>query len=108
MRVRFGVLAVAFVAGLVGPPSAAYAKPTPDPLAKASATVGPAVVYVEVHWQGRFRDVASGNLYDDGQFDLVQRCSGFAVSSDGYLVTAGHCVDPKDTKAVFVPALVER
>src|SRR5262245_38132329 len=96
MRGRLGVAFVtALLAGAVGLPGPAHAaltaKPVPDPLAKATATVAPAVMFVEVRWKGQVRDRATGQVYADSNLALSIRCSGFGVSSDGYLVTAGRC-----------------
>ena len=110
MRVRLSVAFVtALLVGAVGLPGPARAaQPVPDPLAKASATVAPAVLFVEVNWKGQVRDRATGQLYADSDLTLTIRCSGFAVSSDGYLVTAGRCVDPADAMLLFAPALTDR
>jgi serine protease Do len=108
MRVRLGVAIVtALLAGVVGAPAAA-AQPAPDPLAKATATVSPAVVYVEVTWNGQIRDRATGQLYADSAWTLTTVCSGFAVSSDGYMVTAGHCVDQAHAMPAFALTVAQR
>ena len=110
MRVRLSVAFVtALLAGAVGLPGPAFAhKPVPDPLAKATATVAPAVMFVEVNWRGQLRDRSTGQVYADSDLALTIRCSGFGVSSDGYLITAGRCVDPADAMLVFAPALTDR
>jgi hypothetical protein len=110
MRVRLSVAFVtALLVGVVGLPAPAFArKPVPDPLAKATATVAPAVVFVEVNWRGQLRDRSTGQVYADSDLALTIRCSGFGVSSDGYLVTAGRCVDPADAMVLFAPALTDR
>lgn len=65
--------------GLVGS-GGAMAQPAGTPETKAAAVIRPAIVYLET------TVTASG-------FQAVARCTGFVVNSDGYIATAGHCVD---------------
>lgn len=76
------------------PTGMAGATPSRTPVAWAAAVVRPAVVYLEVQWQGWVRDKVSGQLWDPNSVSITTRCSGFAVSNDGFMITAGHCVDP--------------
>ena len=109
LPVRLGLAAVlaAFVAVVpagAGSPAAANPTVAPGspsvtpaavtPQQKAEAIVDPAVVYLEVRWQGWVRDKRTGLLWDPASVTVVSRCTGFAVSNDGYIVTAGRCVDP--------------
>jgi serine protease Do len=87
---------------------ARVAPPTTDPAARAIATVAPAVLYVEVDWQGRVRDLSTGSLYDPALITISTRCTGFAVSNDGYLIAAGHCVDPALVTTAFSAAVADR
>ena len=90
-----GVLAAGVALALFGPLAApAVAKPTFTPEEKAAATVRPAVAYIEIQWEGWVRDKVTGKLFDTKSVQFTARCSGFAVSNDGFIVTAGHCVDP--------------
>ena len=78
-------------------PGAAQAKDAVVPL------VQPSIVYLTTTFSGYVWDpyLGDGGMYlDDAQddakvFSVTVQCSGFAVSSDGYLATAGHCVDKK-------------
>jgi serine protease Do len=113
MRLPFGAVLVAVLLGAgaaVAPAGAGWAKPAVNPAEKAAATVAPAVLYLEVNWHGQVRDRTTGTLYDPAGVDLTTRCSGFAVSSDGYLVTAGHCVDPgpEGITPAFLAAIADR
>ncbi|WP_433257327.1 trypsin-like peptidase domain-containing protein [Streptosporangium sp. CA-135522] len=61
---------------------------------RASALVRPAIVFVEVRWSGYLRNEATGQLWGSKPIKDTSGCTGFFVNPDGYLVTAGHCVDP--------------
>lgn len=94
----------AFLPGTTSP-VAAQANPT----TRAAAIVEPAIVYLEAHWTAWVRvpravvnqfELPSATYANprsgDGQvqaWNLTSRCSGFVVSPDGYVATAGHCVD---------------
>jgi S1-C subfamily serine protease len=95
MRRSAGWLAAAFAgtvwAGLLAPmPAAAVTEQE-----HAAAIARPAVVVVEVRWQGWVRDPRTDEVFggSDG-YQVTSSCTGFAVHADGHLVTAGHCVDP--------------
>lgn len=77
------------------------AQPSATPQERATAIVRPSVVYLGIEWEGWVRDQRDGQLWDpDPLTDTVEsiqlafRCTGFVVSEDGFIVTAGHCVDP--------------
>jgi serine protease Do len=91
--VRFALVVIAAGATLV-PAGMAVAKPTFTPQAKAAAIVEPAVVYLEIQWEAWVRNSFSGQLLDPQSVSFVAQCTGFAVSNDGFIATAGHCVDP--------------
>lgn len=92
---------------LVGMPAAGAQTSTPSPVQisvgtpeeKAAKIVAPAVVYLEQYWKAWVRVPRASGLFFDGYvndgyaFEWATRCSGFIVSPDGYVVTAGHCVD---------------
>jgi serine protease Do len=99
--VRFTLAAVIAAAAAVVPAGTAVAKPTPTPTQKAAAIVLPAVLYLEVHWQGWIRDRVTNALLEPTSVTGVSRCSGFAVTNDGYIVTTAACLDP----AQIAPAL---
>jgi S1-C subfamily serine protease len=80
------------VATAVAAPAAAQPSFTEEE--RAAAIVRPGVVYIETEWEGWVRDKRDGLLWDSDSVYFVNRCTGFVTSEDGYIVTAGHCVDP--------------
>jgi S1-C subfamily serine protease len=68
---------------------------------RLSASVQPAIVYIESTFSGYVFDT---KLYEgepwgylrEAPFTVTLRCSGFGVNPDGYIVTAGHCVEFTD------------
>jgi S1-C subfamily serine protease len=59
---------------------------------RAAAIAEPSVVYIETYWHGY---VNTGNAFGYlGPYDVAMRGSGFIVSGDGSIATAGHMVDP--------------
>ena len=65
-------------------------------LEKISAYVQPSVVYLHMHWKGYVWDKARKEYVNSGlPFEVDTQCTGYVVNPDGYIATAGHCVDPK-------------
>jgi hypothetical protein len=58
--------------------------------------VQPSVVYETITWSGYVYDtVNKGYLRTDAPFIVRMQCSGFVVNPDGWVATAGPCVDPE-------------
>jgi serine protease Do len=101
---KFGlVLAAAATTALLTPPlataSADTATPPPQatPLEKVRAYVEPSIVYLDLFYYGWVWDTYhQGYVRPDRPFVYRTHCTGFVVSPDGYLGTAGHCVIPDD------------
>jgi predicted RNA-binding Zn-ribbon protein involved in translation (DUF1610 family) len=94
------------VAVLVGAPGAAIAdggRPQTNPEERAAALIRPAVVYLAAETSGHVR-LPDGQLLSefgpglDLPFDATWSCTGFVVNPDGWVATAGHCVDPETAK----------
>jgi S1-C subfamily serine protease len=102
------VVAVLLLATLPAAPVAAQPSSTEEE--RAAALVRPAVVYLEVEWEGWVRDQRDGQLWDTESVYFVNRCTGFVVSDAGSIVTAGHCVDPglEGVAPVFYQTIAER
>jgi len=80
------------------------AQPNQSPETKASLLIKPAVVYLETHFEARVLD-KNGSEIKSGKF--ATRCTGFSVSSDGYIGTAGHCVDLDSQRADIIRAVAK-
>ena len=81
------------------------AAPQATPLEKVSTVVQPSVVYMQMQFSGLVRDGQGreiSSLIQDGQggdqvegraYGITGTCTGFVVNPNGYIGTAGHCVD---------------
>lgn len=80
--------------------TAGQARGQDAPEQRAPSIVAPSVVYIETDWSAYVRVPKPSQLNffnwtnEGNAFTWTIRCSGFIVSPDGYIVTAGHCVDP--------------
>lgn len=99
--------------GLVLLPLTATAAPDkPSETTLISAYVGPSIVYVETTWTARVYD-GFNNEYmveqdgSDKVFTSGSGCTGYIVNPNGYVATAGHCVDPREQLDGFKIAAAE-
>ncbi|ABL81900.1 MULTISPECIES: trypsin-like peptidase domain-containing protein [unclassified Nocardioides] len=73
------------------------------PLEKVNALVQPSVVFLLQTWDGYVYDTFNKQYLNDGNpFELQFQCTGFVVNPNGYIATAGHCVDFKEVEGSFV------
>jgi serine protease Do len=70
-------------------PDSGQSPPTIDPQARAVDLVSPAMAWVRVQYNAR---VTTHLSPEPVRVVLDVGCSGFIVNPDGYVVTAGHCV----------------
>ena len=99
--------AVALLLPLSGTAAAADGSPSPSadatPLEKVNALVQPSVVFLLQTWDGYVYDTFNKQYLNQGNpFELQFQCTGFVVNPDGYIATAGHCVDFKEVQSSFV------
>lgn len=89
------------------PSAQAHAPTAATPAERAAAEVRPAVVYLKETFSGYVAD-ETGTFFNDGNpYTLTVTCTGFGVNPDGYVATAGHCVDTTSAngiKAEFIAA----
>ncbi|MPZ80928.1 MAG: hypothetical protein GEV28_11225 [Actinophytocola sp.] len=94
-------------AAVLASASPAAAEPT-SPEERAAAIARPAVVLVEVNWHGWIRDPRTGEVFGGpAGYKATTSCSGAVVHEDGYVVTAGACLDPAPIVALAVAELTK-
>jgi serine protease Do len=69
--------------------------------------VQPSVVYETISWSGYIYDSYNKQYLRDKPFSITMQCTGFVVNPDGYIGTAGHCVDPKGGRDELKKAAAE-
>ena len=67
----------------------------------------PSVVYETMTWSGYVYDRYNKQYLRDKPFSVTMQCTGFVVNPDGYVATAGHCVDPAGGKDALQRAAAE-
>ena len=104
------LLSAATLTVLVGPPGTASAdggRPQVNPEERAAAMIRPAVMYLATQASGQVR-LPSGQMLShfgegsDIPFVATWNCTGFVVNPDGWVATAGHCVDPESAKKLIL------
>jgi S1-C subfamily serine protease len=116
MRKTLIAVGTAAAALLVGAGTATAASTTPSPsaststssssttqLERVSAYTQPSVAYIGIDWTGYVYDKFNKIYLNKGKpFHLSFQCTGYVVNPDGYIATAGHCVNPDEVKAEFI------
>ena len=81
---------------------------TETPLERVNALVQPSIVYLEQDWSAWVFDKANKQYLNGGQpFELSFQCTGFVVNPEGYIATAGHCVNLDEVKPAFFEAAAQ-
>jgi S1-C subfamily serine protease len=101
------------LAGTPTAPTTSTPAPSPPqatPSERAAAEVRPAIVYVTEKFTAYVAD-ETGTYFNHGNpYELSVTCTGFGVSPDGYIATAGHCIDtysPNGIKGEFITAVAK-
>ncbi len=106
----FALLSAAALAVLVGSPGIASAdsgRPQVNPEERAAAMIRPAVMFLAGQTSGQVR-LPSGQILShlgeglNTPFAVTWACTGFTVNPDGWVATAGHCVDPESAKQLIL------
>ncbi|WP_395691571.1 trypsin-like peptidase domain-containing protein [Nocardioides sp.] len=78
------------------------------PLERVNALVQPSIVYLQQDWAAYVYDKANKQYLNGGQqFQLSFQCTGFVVNPEGYIATAGHCVDLDEVAPAFFRAAAQ-
>jgi serine protease Do len=108
-RAFASLLAFAIMVPVTVPGTAAAdgARPQVNPEERAAAMIRPAVMYLAGQTYGQVR-LPGGQLLSQfgagSTFPFVATwgCTGFVVNPDGWVATAGHCVDPSTAKDLIL------
>jgi serine protease Do len=97
------VTLAALTVALAGAAPALAGPPDPEEASaseRAAATVRPALVHLTGHFVGWVQD-ETGLYFNGGRpYEQTGTCTGFGVHPDGYVATAGHCVDTASDSAI--------
>ncbi len=104
------LLSAAAFAALIGSPGIAAAddgRPRVNPEERAAAMIRPAVMYLAGQSYGAVRLPDGQILSQFGPgttmpFIATWSCTGFVINPDGWVATAGHCVDPESGKLLIL------
>ncbi|BBY39152.1 hypothetical protein MMAN_32860 [Mycobacterium mantenii] len=113
LRARCGralaLVSAAVLAVLITSPGIATAddRPQANPQERAAAMIRPAVMYLGAQAYGMVRLPNGRNLSQLGEgtnmpFIATWSCTAFVVNPDGWVATAGHCVDPETAKQLIL------
>jgi S1-C subfamily serine protease len=95
-----GMVAAVVLLGSAGIASAEPVRATA--MEKTVAKVQPSVVYLDVEWTGWVYDTVLDKYWNNGDpYVLEMSCTGFVIDPEGYIATAGHCVDPENIDDTF-------
>ncbi|GAA4684103.1 hypothetical protein GCM10023215_18480 [Pseudonocardia yuanmonensis] len=87
------------------PPGPGTSPQQASPTEQAAAEVRPAIVYLTETFSAYVGD-GTGLYFNNGQpYTVDATCTGFGVNPQGYIATAGHCVDttsPDGVRATFI------
>src|SRR3954454_18549105 len=120
LRAAFAAAALTAAACVCGQStaSAAVAAPGPTDLRQAEAIIKPSVVFIHTHWSGYLMNATyegvdiggflSGHPGVAPRITADTACSGFVANPDGYIVTAGHCMDDTSMQYGAKGLLVEQ
>ncbi len=104
-----GATATATASETPSPSTESNASSAPDtatPLERVRAYTQPSIVYIETTWTGYVYDTYNKLYLNDGNpITTGGGCTGFVLTENGYIGTAGHCVNTPETGE---PAIYEQ
>lgn len=83
----------------------------PEPVTeagRAAALAEPAIVLIDVRWEGYVRDRETGDLLDPDLVSASTQCTGAGVGHEGYLLTTRSCLDQSAVAAEAFRQIVQR
>ncbi|MET3805738.1 S1-C subfamily serine protease [Nakamurella sp. UYEF19] len=86
--------------------SASDGRSTDMPQQEVAALAQSGVVYISVEYRGYVQYQTSSGAKWSGPVKADGACTGFVASSDGYVVTAGHCADPVEGRKDLIEAFL--
>ena len=102
-------LAMIVALGLAAIAAQARAQAAPDaPPDKLTSVVQPSIVHVRAQYSGLVRDRQGNELNHGRAVTAGTSCSGFIVDPNGYITTAGQCLDLDLGAEHVIDALAER
>ena len=88
--------------------AASVEKPQVTELEKVQAYVGPSIVNIQIDWSAYVWDQHNKEILKDitgsgelQEFKASLQCTGYVINPNGYIATAGHCVDPNQVREYF-------
>jgi S1-C subfamily serine protease len=87
------------------PPSQDLPVAMPTEFEKVVSFVQPSIAYLDIVWTGWVYDTTNkGYLNNAKPYVLQSSCTGFFVNPNGYIATAGHCIDKVNIAPDFLDA----
>jgi serine protease Do len=81
---------------------------TVKPLERVSAYTQPSIVYIGITWKGYVYDRYNKMYLNNGEpFEMSFQCTGYVVNPNGYIATAGHCVDPVEARSALIQSAAQ-
>ncbi|HEX2893070.1 MAG TPA: trypsin-like peptidase domain-containing protein [Marmoricola sp.] len=72
-------------------------------LERVAAYTQPSIVYIETTWSGYVYDTFNKMYINNGNpISVTVSCTGYVVRPDGYIATAGHCVNTPEFGQYFL------
>ena len=111
-----GLASIGFSASAVGaqsvtaPQSSGTGTSVPAPslkVAKANMVAAPATTDLTIFWTGVVHDDNGNTVNGNKPVEAAGGCTAFTVGSEGYLATAGHCVDESGGRTSVLVQAVE-
>jgi hypothetical protein len=97
------------VASSTQPPEPGQQLPEPISDAERAATLAePAIVVIEVQWEGYVHDRDTGQIVDSEPVSASVRCTGAGVGQKGYLVTTRSCLEQSAVAEQALQQIVDR